>query len=720
MRGVALHDIIYDTEGKPADYVITDVNRSYERILHLSGKDIVGRTATEIYSSDTAPYLKEYSAVAHSGSPYKFETYYQPMEKYFYISVSPLGENSFATIFLDITEQKHVTLELQQAHVQVQSQNEELRAANEELVSLYQQLSASDEELRLQFNELKESQRRLRDQEERFRLALEASNDVLYDWDIMTHKVHWSNHWEARLGFSHDDEGATDALFAAVVHPEDCAARENALKDHLEGKKPFYTAEFRLRDIHGDYFWALTRGKVLRDANGTAVRVLGSLTDITESKLRHEKIRHMAYHDVLTGLPNRLMLTERLEEEMARAHSGECQGALLFLDIDNFKMINDSLGHSFGDKILIDVGRQITEKICYPHLVARWGADEFIVLLSGISDRKVVEEYASSLLMVFNQPYEREEQRVFLTASIGVAIFPTDGVTADELLRSADMAMHEVKKSGKNAWRFFDDSMRNAVVHKMHLETDLRSAVRNKEFVLHYQPIIALSSGSIVGFEALLRWKNKERGLVPPLTFVPLAEETGLILSIGKWVLREACNFGQCLRLAGKTDLFISVNISVRQMAQDDFVDMVMNTLAESGFPSECLELEITETVLIEAFESNIQKLERLRDLGVRIALDDFGTGYSSLTYLKRLPIHKVKIDKSFVDDLNGWDERSAIFGAIIDLSHGMGLLVVAEGVEREDQRKALIKHSCDQIQGYLISRPVRESEVCKLLGILN
>ena len=716
-EGVALHSLIYE-RGKAVDYRLTEVNRSFERILGIEAALVTGKLGSEIYGLAEAPYLEKYAGVAESGVPFTFETYYPPMNKYFYISVSPLGKDSFATIFLDISEQKNTAGELQLVHEQLQAQNEELRASNEELNSLYQQVAAAAEGLRHQYRELSESQRLLRDREERFRLALEAANDVLYDWDIRTHTVAWSEHWEARLGFSYATEGATDALLGDAVHPDDRAARNAALAAHLEGRAPYYSAEFRLRDIHGDYFWVMTRGKALRDEYGVPIRVLGSLTDITDARQRQEKIRYMAYYDALTGLPNRWLFNEQLEKLLAGGHEAGCCGAVMLLDVDNFKMINDSFGHAFGDRLLQEIGRHISRFAEPTGFVARLSADEFIVMLQDIDSATAAADYAGCLLSSFSRPFELDSQRVFVTLSIGIALFPQDGASAGELLRCSDIAMHEVKKQGKNGWSFFDDSMRQAVVCKLRLETELRAAVRNQEFLLYYQPIVSLPEGKIAGFEALLRWRNPERGLTLPAVFIPLAEETGLILAIGEWVLREACRCAVRLRQTYPMPLQIAVNISSRQMAQNNFVDSIIAILAETGLPAESLELEITESMLIDSFESTVQKLKQLRALGVKIALDDFGTGYSSLTYLKNLPIHKVKIDKSFVNDTADLQAQATILGAIVQLAHGIGLTVVAEGVESEAQRQLLVGHRCDQLQGYLVSQPRPEQDIAKLAGL--
>lgn len=431
---------------------------------------------------------------------------------------------------------------------------------------------------------------------------------------------------------------------------------------------------------------------------------------------QEEQIRHLAYHDTLTGLPNRRLFTELLQDELQRASQDLSLGAVLFFDLDNFKMINDSCGHAAGDQVLAEVAQDLVSVFDGRHTVARFGGDEFVVLLAGVHKVEEIEGYAERVLQLARKPVSFCGHRFLLSASIGVVLYPQGGKDVDEVLKNADTALYAVKNNGKNAWQYYRPAMQATMVQRLNLEQSLREALDNEEFTLYFQPIVNSSDGKIRGFESLLRWQQVGHGMISPLTFIPIAEECGLIIPIGNWVLKQACQFALRLLERGYDDIFVAVNISVKQLAQPDFVSTVRLLLAESGLPPGCLELEITETVLMNSVEENVEKLLELRRLEVKLALDDFGTGYSSLTYLKKLPLQVLKIDKSFVDDLTSGDRTSGMIGSIIQLSHQLGLQVVAEGVETYEQQLRLQDFNCDMIQGYLVSRPLPEAETLALL----
>lgn len=594
---------------------------------------------------------------------------------------------------------------MQQAHEELTQSHEELTAGNEELMALYTQLTEA--------NEL------LQKSEERYRLAMEGVNDVIYDWDLRTNKIELSTRLNDILGLSGAEGWEGYARWAARIHPEDKGIREQAMIDHFAGKTPYYAAEFRVMSQTGEYFWVLARGKALFNAAGRAVRMAGSFTDISEHKRREAEIWRLAYRDPLTGLANRRLLTERLRSELVMAHGGQGGGAMLYLDLDNFKLVNDSCGHLQGDQLLIEVADMLGKTVDEHHLVARLGGDEFVVLLTNVCQTQEVVQYAEKLLKVLSREINLCAHSFFLSVSIGIVSYPLHGAEVDEILKKADTALYAAKNAGKNAYRFYEASMQEALIHKLNMERSLRSAVSKEEFVLHFQPIVYIATGQVSGFEALLRWNKPQQGLVAPGEFIPLVEESGLIVPIGKWVMREACRFARKLANLDYGNTYVAVNISVKQLASEDFVPMVKAALQEAAIPPAMLELEITETILMnsECLMTNIAKLRELKDMGVRIALDDFGTGYSSLTYLKQLPIDVVKIDKSFVDGLTEGGKNGPLMGSIIALAHNLGLKVVAEGVETEAQRGLLQEWQCDSIQGYLISRPVPEAEVLKGLS---
>lgn len=459
-------------------------------------------------------------------------------------------------------------------------------------------------------------------------------------------------------------------------------------------------AEARLQTIHGEL---LASYDELEKMNG-------------DLKNQEEQIRHLAYHDSLTGLPNRHFITEQLGGVLAATAQTELQGAVFFLDLDNFKVINDSCGHAAGDQVLIQFAQELVAVFGDTHSVARFGGDEFVVLLDGVTGHGEIEQYAERILKVTRKAIKISGQRFRLSASIGIVLYPRDGRDVDEILKNADTALYAVKNDGKNSWLYYNPVMQATMIQRLSLEQSLRDALFNDEFHLHYQPIVNVHDGRVRGFEALLRWQSSNYGVVPPMTFIPIAEECGLIIPIGNWVLRNACLFALRLLASGYEDFFVAVNISVKQLTHPDFVANIRGLLAETGLPAAYLELEITETVLMDAVDESVKKLLELKELGVKLALDDFGTGYSSLTYLKQLPIEVLKIDKSFVADLTGSEKTPGMIESIIQLSHRLGIQVVAEGVETSEQQMSLQGYNCDMTQGYLTCRPVPDSDIFAFL----
>ncbi|SDE91715.1 putative bifunctional diguanylate cyclase/phosphodiesterase [Sporomusa acidovorans] len=586
-----------------------------------------------------------------------------------------------------------------------------LQQQNEELATVHEELAAQEEELRRNYNELYQSEEIIRQHDELFRLVTEGSNDGLWQWDIITDSKTLSERGWSLLGLPEKAVTTKEQWKKELVHPEDLPRMMAELESHLSAQKPFYHIEYRVKSASGAYRWILSRGKALFDGSGKPVRMAGSYTDITDRKFKEERIKHMAYYDALTGLANRERLKEIVSETLPAAAKNGKQGAIIFIDIDNFKLINDTYGHSWGDKLLVSFSVRLAALVAEVGMAARLGGDEIVVFLPAMERVEEITAYAGRIMQLLEQPFAVNGHIFHVTASAGIAIYPEHGDNVEELLRNADMAMYSAKTSGKHTFRFFDKSMHDLIVEKTLLEARLREAVPNKELKLYYQPQCNMKIGQMEGFEALLRWQSPVYGIVSPLKFIPLAEETGLIIAIGKWVLKEACAFCQGLYVGGQGRLWAAVNISVVQLIQDNFVQLVADVLAETGLPPEYLELEITESVLMEQFEDNIRKLQELRRMGVRIALDDFGSGYSSLTYLKKLPITALKIDKAFIEDITFGDTNTAITGSIIELAHEMGLVVVAEGVETKTQFSYLKQKDCDMIQGYFISPPLAAEE---------
>lgn len=597
---------------------------------------------------------------------------------------------------------------MQQGRYQAEMQ---LTCSNEELTSLYEQLASTEEELRAQFDELWDKQNTIERSEERYRLATEGANDAIWDWNIQSGEMVISKRWLKKLGWSEEEEEHFLASWWKSIHPEDQLQTRERLREHLKGKTEDYLWEYRVKGQAGKYLWILTRGKALFNEQGVAVRMAGSYTDITEHKMRELQIQHMAYYDSLTNLPNRASIAERLSAELEKR---DAIGAILFIDLDNFKLVNDSFGYENGDRLLIQVATRL-KQIAKKYFVARLGGDEFIMMVKGIVDTATIENLAQHITLAIDQPFGGDKNYFMVTSSIGIALYPKDGNKPDQIMRSADLALHQAKRDGKRCYAWFQEKLEHEMLEKLRIEQGLRAAIEKEEFVLHYQPIVDLHNGETVGLEALIRWNRPEHGLVSPEIFMAVAEESGLIIRMGKWVLKTACLFGKELRNHGR-DISIAVNVSVKELLQPDFVEQVAKVLDDTGFPSSYLELEIVETLLIEKFEVALPKLHHLRAMGVQISLDDFGTGYSSLSYLKELPIDTVKIDRTFVIDAMKKSAHAAIIETIIELSHRLQLKVVAEGVETEGQRFFLRKKKCDKIQGYLISKPMEKERIWQYL----
>lgn len=425
-----------------------------------------------------------------------------------------------------------------------------------------------------------------------------------------------------------------------------------------------------------------------------------------ELEIYQRKIEHNAYHDLLTGLPNRLFLFEKVAQMKSQQRF-----AILFIDSDNFKLINDTMGHSFGDQLLIEIGNRLTSILHPSCSVYRLGGDEFVICYRGFEQVKEVTEYADEIIQSFRKPFKIGESMYHTTVSIGIALCPEHGKDMDELLQSADIALFEAKRSGKNKYVIFHELMRNQILERTTIEKHLRDALDKNEFVLYYQPQLDICNNKITGYEALLRWNSAELGFIPPLKFISIAEETQLIIPIGKWVLKEACRFIKELHNKGNSDVIVAVNISIIQILDENFVPSVLSILKESDLAPEFLELEITESILMESYNEVIKKLGLLKNAGVRIALDDFGKGYSSLSRLKQLPLDTLKIDKSFIDCIPSNLPGANLAGQIMVLGRNLGLTILAEGVEEEKQMNYLRRHECQKVQGYLISKPLPHAE---------
>lgn len=450
---------------------------------------------------------------------------------------------------------------------------------------------------------------------------------------------------------------------------------------------------------------------VIRDDNGNIQHRITNLQDISERKAIEKKIEFLAHHDHLTGLPNRILLKDRVEQAIAHAQRNHSKMALLFLDLDGFKRINDSLGHSVGDEVLQSVSSRLRECLRKTDTVSRQGGDEFILILSDITDTKaVIVPIVKKLLQEFQKPFCVDNHILSTSVSIGIALCPDDGETFESLLQKADTAMYKAKELGRNTYCFYTDRMNADMTEQLQLQSDLFRAVENNEFVLHYQPQIDLKQNRITGVEALIRWHHPYLGILPPMKFIPMAESSGLIVSIGQWVIEEACRQAFDWHRRG-LGIGVAVNISPIQFKRGDLESVVREALAASGLPPENLELELTESVMMHDTENTLQTVCRLKEIGVQLSIDDFGTGYSSLAYLKRFAVDKLKIDQSFVRDICNDYEDAIIVKTIIQMAKSLNLKTIAEGVENEEVLNVIEGYGCDAVQGYHFAKPMEAGE---------
>ena len=560
--------------------------------------------------------------------------------------------------------------------------------------------------------ERKRAEMALRESQERYALAVSGAKDGLWDWDLEASRIYFSLRWKSMLGFAEEEIGEDPMEWFSRIHPEDLPAVQLAISAHLSGQAPDFESEHRMLHRDGGHRWVLTRGLAVRNGEGKAYRMAGSQSDITARKAAEARLLHDAFHDPLTGLPNRALFMDRLG--MAIAHAKRRLSytfAVLFIDLDRFKNVNDSLGHSAGDELLVAVARRFESCLRPGDTVARLGGDEFTILLDEVADLDQAVQVAQRLHREMVRPFRVQGHEVFVTLSLGITVGAGgDYDHPEDVLRDADTAMYGAKGSGKARDAVFDPDMHDRAVALLKLETDLRRAIERSEFEIHYQPIISLANGKIDAFEALLRWRHPGRGLLRPDSFVAVAEDTGLIVPIGWWVLREACRQladWQALPWACCGHLAVTVNLSGKQFMQADLVCRIAEILRETGVRPGSLRLEITESTIMEQAEDAVAKLLALRSFGVKLYIDDFGTGYSSLSYLHRLPVDALKIDRSFISEMNGGDDRAEIVGTIVSLARILHMDVAAEGIETAEQVTRLRALACHYGQGYFFSEPL-------------
>ncbi|MDX6585912.1 MAG: hypothetical protein QOI31_385 [Solirubrobacterales bacterium] len=556
----------------------------------------------------------------------------------------------------------------------------------------------------------------LSESRERYALAVAGANDGIWDWNVVTDDIHLGRRWKEILGYSDDELPSTHEAWMERIHPDDVDTVTALVEAHLTGATEHFQVEHRMRHKDGDYLWILNRGVAVRDRDGNPMRMAGSMSDITDRKAAEEQLRHDALHDALTGLPNRTLFVDRLRVALGRALRTGVSHAVLFVDIDRFKLINDSFSHAVGDEILVAAARRLDADLRPGDTVARLGGDEFTILLEGIDSPETAVDIAERIEESLREPILVSGQELSITVSTGIAVSERDAEAA-ELMRNADIAMYAAKIDPEKAIAVFDVSMHSRVVERLQVETELRRVLEEGGLGIAYQPIVDLSSRRINGFEALARWPEGGE-LISPAQFIPVAEDTGLIRPLGITVLDGACAQLAMWRREGlvSDDVTMSVNVSGRQLADPDFPQVIGESLAKHQIPGNRLRIELTESTVIDAPDQMRDALARIAEFGVKAQLDDFGTGYSSLTFLHHFAGDAIKIDRSFVMSMHTDAANEEIIRAIIELAHNLGLRVIAEGVEEEAQLAILQSVGCEYAQGYLFAKPLKPELVSELL----
>ena len=620
-----------------------------------------------------------------------------------------LGNISLYFLFVSLTLLLFTILRLLQYRRQIETKASELAAANERM--------------QLEIEERTRIQEALKESEERYALATLGANDGLWDWNLKTNEIYFSSRWKSMLGFQDDEIKNGVQEWFHRVHPDDISKLKKDISDHLNERTPHFENEHRLLNKEDVYLWMLSRGFAVRDSDGTTIRMAGSLTDITGRKKAEEQLIQSAFYDALTGLPNRALFMDRLQMEFAykKRHTDHLF-AVLFLDLDRFKNINDSFGHLIGDKLLVLVSERLQSHIRPDDTIARFGGDEFVVLLGDVKEIDDATHIADRINSILTEPFHLMHHELYISVTIGIAISANEYQQPEEILRDADTAMYNAKLYGKAGYVIFDKTMHVNALDLLELEIDLRHAIERKEFVMYYQPIISLENRIIIGFEALVRWNHPHRGFLLPLEFIPLAEETGLIIPLSLWIIRQACQ--QILiwqqQFPSDLPLVVSVNISPKHLANANFITHITDILDETNLNPEQLALEITENVMIDNTDYVASLFSRLKDLKIQINIDDFGTGYSSLSYLQRFSINTVKIDQSFISRLSRNEKDLEIVQSIINMAHNMKMHVIAEGVEQAENLRTLEDLKCEYAQGFFFSHPLNIQETEILLARQN
>jgi len=557
----------------------------------------------------------------------------------------------------------------------------------------------------------------LRQSQQKYVSLINSIDGIVWEADARTFQFTFvSPQAERFLGYPNERWLTEPAFWADHLHSDDREGAVAFCKKVTEEKKD-HTFEYRMVAADGRIVWLRDSVSVVVE-DGQPVKLRGVMVNITEQKQAEDRLRYLAHHDGLTDLPNRILFADRLGQALSRVRWHKRVVAVLFLDLDHFKRINDTLGHNMGDLLLKAVAERLSSCVRSGDTVARMGGDEFTIILADVAQAEDVPKVAQKIIDAVAKPFVLAGRELFVSTSMGISLFPNDGQDVQTLLKNADAAMYRAKEQGRNHYQHYSPAMNVRTLERLALESSLRHALERKELLLHYQPRVDLDTGQITCVEALLRWQYPDLGIVPPNQFIPLAEETGLIIPIGEWVLRTACQQNKLWQTMGLFPIRVAVNLSPRQFEEKNFIETIATVLKDTGLDPNYLELELTENLLMKNAETSIATLRQLNAMEVQISVDDFGTGYSSLSYLRRFPIHALKIDQSFVRDITTDPDDSVIVTAMIILAHSLKLKVIAEGVETKEQLDFLRSLKCHEMQGYLFSRPLPEDELARLLAI--
>ncbi|MCX8087102.1 MAG: EAL domain-containing protein [Rhodocyclaceae bacterium] len=658
--GMALNVLVRAADGQAEDFRLLEVNPAFVHHTGLPAEAVIGRLGSEVFAAHAPALLDLFAQVVATRQPREFEFRFEPLNRDFHVRAYVTHGDHFATIFEDITARKQ-----------------------------------AEETTRIMAT------------------VFSNSNEAILITDANNRIVAVNAAFERMTGYEADDVIGEDPkiLSAGQTPPEVYRDMWAALKE-----RGAWQGELLDRRKNGETFPKWLSISVVRDAQGQIANYIGSFVDISERKANEERVRFLAHHDALTGLPNRFSLQERLAQALGFAARNRKKLALMLIDLDNFKAINDTLGHPVGDKLLIEVAQRLKGAVRGSDIVARLGGDEFVVVLPDIELPADAAHVAEKILKAIAAPIKIDGQTLHTSPSIGICLFPEDADCGEELMKRADVAMYHAKAQGRANFQFFTDELQQATLVRLAIENDLREALEAGQFALFYQPQLDLRTGRISGVEALLRWRHPERGWVPPDVFIPVAEETGLIAELGDWVLREACAQLSRWQEAGITGLRMSVNLSAHQFLDPQLACRIAAILSENALAASQLDLEVTESMSMRSPQETVKLMETLTQLGMSLSIDDFGTGYSSMAYLKLFPIRTLKIDRSFVRDIETDPNDAQICDVTVLLAHKLGLETVAEGVETPEQLKFLLSVGCERIQGFLISPPLPADEVADFI----